>query len=397
MKHLLLNILCCTLPLLSPAQTDTGTMAKKDIIDVYRQIRGKSAYTSSQQAKRDSSKIYFSLIPALSSSSGSKGFVTSFMSAFYLGDKSTTTMSNVYFTPYFTIDNQYVVPIRSYIWTRNNDFNFSGDYRFMKYPQPAFALGSPSANQEQALLDYYQLRFYQDATGELFPHFALGIGIQVDYYYHIHQKEKYIEGTSDWESYGDSSLRSYTSSGTTFNLIYDSRGNTINPEKGWYGKITFRNNLPSYGSTQKWSSLYADGRRYFSLSRRRHLVLGLWGLYWSVLNGKAPYLDLPSIGWDSYGHTGRGLPRNRFRSTSLLYFEAECRSDITRNGLWGAVGFINVTAPAVMNTQCYRHFYPSGGAGIRLKFDKRTGSNGLLDVGFSQGYWNWYIGLNEYF
>lgn len=143
--------------------------------------------------------------------------------------------------------------------------------------------------------------------------------------------------------------------------------------------------------------VYIDGRKYFKLSKKRHRVLVLWGLYWTVTDGKALYLDLPSSGWDFYGHTDRGLRCNRFRSTGILYAEAEYRTDISSNGLWGAVFFANVTSPAVMNTQQYTYYYGAVGTGLRLKFDKRTANNLLLNVGFSRNYWTWYLGVNEYF
>lgn len=384
------------IPLITCAQKDTLHSAQKDIVDVYKNVHMRFGYPAKERIINDTSKLFFSFTPPVASSSN-KGFVTSFMAAFYLGDKKTTTMSNIYFTPYFTFSNQYVLPVRSYVWTKNNAFNFTGDYRFMKYPQPFYELGPNSSDQEQVLIDYYQIRFYQNGSIKIVDHLAAGVGIQVDYYYNIHEEEKYIDGPTDWETYEDTSRTSYVSSGSTFDLIYDSRKNTINPENGWYGRVTFRDNLTEYGSTQKWSSIYMDGRTYFSLSKKRHSVIALWGLYWTVLGGTAPYLDLPSIGWDFYGHTGRGIKRNRFKSTGILYGEVEYRRDITKNGLWGAVLFVNATAPSVMNTQSYKRFYGAIGTGVRLKFDKRTASNLLFDVGFSKNYWTWYIGLNEYF
>lgn len=176
------------------------------------------------------------------------------MASFYLGKRQTTNLSTLYFTPYFTFSDQYVVPIRSYIWTKNNGFSFTGDYRFMKYPQPTYELGAPSAATEQALIDYFQLRFYQNAAVGVADHLAVGVGIQLDHYYNINQKEKYTEGAADWETYGDTGLVSGTSSGATLEIIYDSRGNTINSEKEIYGRVIYRSNQPGYGSTTRWNS-----------------------------------------------------------------------------------------------------------------------------------------------
>ena len=397
-RSLFVPVLFCLLsPLFLSAQHDSSRFAQKDLLDIYRNLRSKRGHVERQRKmNQNSSKFYFSFAPPSTSNSGN-GFATTFMTAFYLGEKQTTNMSTVYFAPSFNFSNRYVLPLRSYIWTKNNEFNFTGDYRFMKYPQEMYELGATSSDEPQLLLDYYQIRFYQNATAKIVNQLAIGLGVQTDYYYNIHQVEKYTDAATDWETYNDSVRTSNLSVGTTLELVYDSRKNTINPEQGWYGRVTYKNNRPEYGSSQKWNSLYLDGKKYFRLSKTKHRVIALWGLYWTVLNGKAPYLDLPSIGWDFYGHSGRGIQRNRYRSTGILYGEAEYRTDISRNGLWGAVLFVNATAPAVMNTQHYNHFYGAVGTGLRLKFDKRTGSNLLFDLGFSKNYWTWYVGLNEYF
>ena len=378
------------------SQCDTPYYGRNDFKELYRAYMSKHFEDYTPRTKRHGN-LYFSLFPSSVGGQNRGGLITSIMASFYLGDPDSTNLSNVYFLPYITFEGQYILPLRSYIWSKNNMMNFTGDYRFMKYPQETFELGAFSKPEAQSMIDYYQIRFYQNGLMNVVGDLAAGIGVQLDHYYNISQKEKYIDYTTDWESYGDSSYSVYTSVGNTFDLVFDSRGNTINPEKGWFARIAFRNNHPQIGSTRAWSSVYLDARKYFKLNKCRRQVLALWALYWTIVNGTPNYLDLPSNGWDSFGRTGRGLQRNRYRSTGMMYCEAEYRFDLSRSGLWGGVLFLNATAPSEMNKQSYPQFHPAIGTGLRFKFDKTTGNNFLLDVGFSKNYWTWYMGLSEYF
>ena len=55
-------------------------------------------------------------------------------------------------------------------------------------------------------------------------------------------------------------------------------------------------------------------------------------------------MELPAIGWDPASRTGRGYVQGRIRAENLVYFEAEYRVNLSRDGLWGAAGFLNFTS-----------------------------------------------------
>jgi hypothetical protein len=372
-------------------------LSRKDARDLIRELYGSDPFTNEQQAKRDSTKVYFSVFPSFTSAGSEKGFVTSFMSAFYFGNKKTTNLSTIYFTPYFTFSDQWVIPMRTYIWTNNNKLNLTGDYRFLKYPQEQYDIYESQNKLKQSRVFYYQTRFYQTVSRSVAPNLALGLGFQYDYYASIKEDQIFVEGQTAYQKYGDTAVSEYHSIGPTLELIYDNRRNTINPLKGNYLHVSYRANLNSQDQFEKWSSLIVDYRKYFSINLKKERVLAAWFLYWSILNNKPHYLDLPSNGWDNYGRSGRGLYRNRYRSTGLLYNEYEYRTPISKTGLWGMVAFVNFTSPAELFTQNFTHVYAAGGLGLRLKFDKRTGGKIGADIAFSGSYWTYYLTLNEYF
>jgi hypothetical protein len=108
-------------------------------------------------------------------------------------------------------------------------------------------------------------------------------------------------------------------------------------------------------------------------------------------------LNLPSIGNDPYQRSGRGIEQNRYRGESLFYLETEYRCDITDNGLFGFVAFANVNSASQPNSRQFRYFNPAGGAGLRIKFNKKTDTNIGIDYGLSKGYSSISINLGETF
>jgi len=199
--------------------------------------------------------------------------------------------------------------------------------------------------------------------------------------------------------YGTADFGRSLSSGLSMNVLYDTRSNSINPMDGYYAYFQYRLNPSFLGSDHTWGSVYLDLRKYlrFTKDPNRQNMLGLWGYYWSVLNRKVPYLDLPSIGWDVYNRSGRGFDQNRFRGRHLFYLEAEYRRDITNNGLLGFVVFTNANTVSGPNSQIFKDWNQAYGGGLRIKFNKGSGTNIAIDYGRSKGFDGFQIGLDEVF
>ena len=129
-----------------------------------------------------------------------------------------------------------------------------------------------------------------------------------------------------------------------------------------------RPNLRWLGSDQNWQSLIADLRKYIPLSPDSRHILAFWNLTWLSFGKQAPYLDLPSTGWDTYANMGRGYTQGRFRGRNLVYLETEYRAALLRNGLLGAVIFANMqTYSDYPNTSQFGQLLPGGGVGAAHK------------------------------
>lgn len=293
-------------------------------------------------------------------------------------------LSSIYANVAFTQNRQFTVPIQTNLWSKNNKYNFVGDLRYMIYPQSTFGLGGNNDKvKDENKMTYSYLRFYETVLKEVKKDFYAGVGYMLDYRWNISEKG-YSDGrTSDFVKYGAQSKS--VASGLAMSMLFDNRPNAIYPLRGFYAAATYRYNPTWLGSNSQWQSLLLDMRKYFQLNKRRHQVLAFWSYNWLVTQGQPPYLDLPSTAWDAYTNTGRGFIQGRFRSKKMLYFESEFRTDITRNGLLGAVVFANLQSFDEWPTGGFQYLQPAAGFGLRIKLNRISDTNLTIDYGFGKG------------
>ena len=138
-------------------------------------------------------------------------------------------------------------------------------------------------------------------------------------------------------------------------------------------------------------------RKYFKFGQSKN-ILAFWSYNWFIFNGNAPYLDLPSTGWDSYSNVGRGYIQSRLKGANLVYLEAEYRFRITHNGLLGGVLFSNAQSVSNWPNNKFDVIYPSIGTGIRIKLNKHSGTNLAIDYGIGiKGSRGLFVNLGEVF
>jgi len=372
------------------------TTGKRDLIDI-----GKSIFRIENKidtGQKDRS-LYFSILPLSSAvPGGGRAVFTATTAGFYLGERNTTYLSSVTFSPYFNFRGRYGFPFRSNLWLKNNSWNIQGDTRFLVYPQNTWGLGGGTPEFNKFVVNYNYFRFYQSALKRITSYLYAGAGYNMDVYMDIETNNPGALQKFTKYPYGTSSEQTSFSSGFTVNLLYDSRNNQFNPLPGAYTSVVYRINTHAFGSDANWQSIYIDMRKYISLTHtNQHNVLAFWTYYWKTFGNGTPYLNLPSIGWDPYQRSGRGIEQNRYRGKSLVYFETEYRRDILDNGLLGFVVFANVNSVPELTTNKFTYWRPAGGTGLRIKFNKKSNTNIAIDYGISQGYSAVILGLGEAF
>jgi len=401
-KFILLALIClspCFLYAQIPVDTTNiyvDTTGKRDLIDV-----GRSLFKfKNRKYPKEQREIYFSILPISTIvPSGSSALVTSTTAGFYLGERKTTYLSSITFTPYFNLKGRFGIPIHSSIWLKNNAYNIEGDTYFLVYPQYTWGLGGGQPEGNKILVNYDYVRFYQSVLKRIKPYLYLGIGYNLDYYINVNTSNSVPLSDFTSYKYGTAQGENSVSTGATVNLLYDTRQNLFNPIPGSYVNMVYRHNAEALGSFDNAQSVYIDLRKYVSLTNGgpQKNMLAFWTYYWTTLTSGTPYLALPAIGMDPYNRSGRGIEQNRYRGNALIYFESEYRRDITRNGLFGMVVFANVNSASQQGGYHFDYLNPAGGAGLRIQFNKKSDTNICIDYGFSKGYSDLILALGEAF
>ncbi|KAA2239455.1 BamA/TamA family outer membrane protein [Chitinophaga agrisoli] len=377
--------------------TDEDTVPKVDVIDLAKDI----LHIKSKKVPTKRGKIYYSLIPVPTNiPGGGNALITSTNAAFYLGPRRTTRLSNVSFAPSFSFKGRFSFSFHSNLWLEGNNRNIVGDMRFIVNPMYTWGLGQGVPDGQRELVGNNYFRLYQTFLRRIRPGLLAGLGYHLDWHsaIRIRDNDSMDLPTFVKYKYGTTPGKHSVSSGVSLNVLNDTRQNSINPQSGYYVNAVLRFNPTFLGSNDNWQSLYVDYRRYFHFGPAwMQNVLALWGFYWTAIGNKTPYLDLPSIGWDPNNRSGRGIDQNRYRGKGLINLEAEYRRDITNNGLLGFAVFMNMNTVTQPDKYRFTAFHPAAGAGLRIKFNKRSNTNIALDYGISKDARIFYINLGEAF
>ncbi len=382
---------------ISRPKTDTVTEQKLDQQwDLYDAIGSLfSKYPIIPKKDSITQKPIVSIVPAFGYTLQSKFAVTLAGNIAFRANPA-SKISTVVINIAYTQTKQIIIPILSNIWTRGNQYKFTGDYRYLKYPQSTYGLGSNSDITSKDRMDYSLVRFDETVLRHIAGNFYAGVGYAMDDHFNIEEKGLKNGDISDYEKYG--ALSNTISSGITLNGLFDSRDNSINASKGLFGSIQYRDNMPFLGSTSRWQSLIIDLRKYYRFPAVSDNVIAIWSYNWLVLDGKAPYLDLPSNTWDPFSGTGRGYIQGRFRGAQMVYLESEYRFKLSRNGLLGGVVFVNAESFSAAQGTRLQSVQPAFGPGLRLKLNKVTKTNIAIDYGIGrQGSRGLFINVGEVF
>jgi hypothetical protein len=382
----------------SPDSSSLGKKYKQvDVVDLWKIVRHKEIEDENRidSLRHKVGETHLSILPAFGYSLQT-GFaaVLSGNIAFHTSNSESQKLSSILASLNYTQYKQLIVPLQASIWSKGNKYNLTVDWRYMKYPSTTYGLGLKTSLVDAYRIDFSYLKIHETVFRSVAPNFYAGLGYYLDYLWNI--KEVNVSDTTIFKRYSLTSKE--IASGIAFRLLYDSRINQINPINGFYANIACRPNFTFMGSHSNWASLLVEFRKYIKLPTRKKNVIALWSYNWLTVNGKPPYLLLPSTGWDDPFNTGRGYIQGRFRGKNMVYLEAEYRYDITRNGLLGGVVFVNTQS---FSSETYKElisFVPGYGLGLRIKLNKFSGSNLCIDYGFGKaGSRGFFINLNEVF
>ncbi len=346
-------------------------------------------------------KLYTSILP-IPGYNPALGFVigAGISTNFLSGTANKTHLSNILANATITTRNQFNFYARNMIFLKDDEWVLQGDWRWLIFSQPTYGLGinfneAPNATAKEEPMKFNYVRFYQTLYKKILGPWYAGIGINIDRHYSIVDQlldtsiaNQYLTAHYNYSTLNKIRQDQYASVGISLNLLYDTRDNSVNPQKGQYAKMTFRINNEIFGSTRSHNTLYYEYRTYWNPTKKlvRPHIIGFWTMGILLMSGKQPYLEMPGIGWDMYNRTGRGYIQGRIRGENMWYGETEYRFPISKNGLLGGVGFFNLTTATneAKQQKLANEFAAGYGFGLRIKMSKKTNTNIAIDYGMGR-------------
>ena len=395
-----------------------------DIFDIFRKWRKKTKNKVIDTPRQGVKNL--SLLPILGYSPANGAVVGGAISVTeFLGNPKSTQLSTALTNVSFTTKNQVLLNLKFDLFTAGNKWYISGDNRLLFFTQPTYGLGiyglhnqnytfswngisiTTHDNLEQPM-NFNYLRFYETFLRKVGNNWYAGVGAMVDIDTKIEDESLRLDSPVNLTSHYIYSTQynfnqtHYAANGLSLHVRYDNRDNPVNPYKGSYFNVIFRVNPKVLGSSQNSTVLYYEYRTYIGVNKAKPanlIAFWLWGA--SVTSGHLPYLDLPSIAWDTYNRSGRGYIQGRFRGNDMIYGESEFRFQLSKNGLFGGVTFVNFTTASnplpYSNQPLFNTVAPGYGVGLRIKMNKVDRTNITADYGRSRGFSGIYLNIRETF
>ena len=323
----------------------------------------------------------------------------------FLGSTNDTKISAISAAVSVTTESQLKVSVQSIINTNKNDWSLQGDWRFWKYSQNTYGLGTQTVPSDAQQMEFNFIRFNENVLKKLIPNCYIGLGYSFEEYSDITTLDSsdvflYPNYNNTYSAQRGYDSLKYFSSGFVINLDYDSRDNPINPYKGIYADVKYYKYKKVFGSSLDWENLQYEFRAFKSITKDHSYIMAFWTLGIIGINNYGPYMSLPAVGWDKYNTTGRGYIQGRFRGNDFVYAGFENRIRLTKNGLLGMVLFVNVESASnrSQNIKLLDFIEPAGGIGLRIKFDKYSRTNLCVDFGFGRyGSSGVFMNIGEFF
>ena len=377
-----------------------------DVFDLWRKVRHKEpAPDDASWDYRKAMKAFAPVIGAKPSSGALVGVAGNI--AFYRGDPASTHISSAVASLTFSTKKQTSLTDRVALFTKDDRLRVDADHRFQWTSLETNALGTSAETRDSIQTGFDFFRLHHTAYYRVRPSLFAGGGLYFDTHNSVgpHDDDEAVAwADSAYVSYSEKNglpLDSQSSAGVSVDVMWDSRDSFINAQRGWYAKASYRALFDGFlGGDSDWDRVNLDFRTYHPVTASGRHKIAVWLSADLVVDGVAPYFDLPATGQDTYGRSARGYREGQFRGERLAYGEIEYRGTLMRNGLLGMVVFLNTTTASSLESgeQIFDSFAIGGGAGLRLSINKRSKTNLCFDVGFGKnGSKGIYLAIQEAF
>jgi hypothetical protein len=267
-------------------------------MDLLRPLIGRSVETQMVEAPRPG--LSLTVLPSVGYNPSYGAFIgASIAIGGWLGEPATTLQSGGSIGASYSTTEQISLQFKSDFYAPNNTWALKGDWRYLDTSQPTFGLGPTEPEQVSYPMDFVLYRLHQTIYRRVFQSSSyVGFGYHFDRYDQIHDTRAELGEPTPFSVYSGGTPSRTQSSALSANILIDTRDNPMNGKRGLFWNASFRSFLKAFGSDDDRQVLLSDFRSYTPLPRATRNVLAIWTYQWFTL-GKAPYLDLPAIGWDT--------------------------------------------------------------------------------------------------
>lgn len=388
----------------APVRADEQKPATVDVGDLWRDLRNRGDKPD-DPPRTTEQRRFLVIAPTIGSkpATGLTGGLNGNM-AFFRGDPKTTRISTLQGGFRVSQKKQVLSGFRLSMFTADDRWYVQGDHRLQWSSQNTYGLGADTLKSDGENAKFTGVKVYETVYRNVAPGLYVGAGLNVSSHSNVRPGDGLLP---EWN---DSAYMTYnqehglpatgqTSSGTTIGLLYDTRDNGINPQRGWLASSAYRTFYEGFlGGDSSWQELYLDLRTYRKITSDGRHKLAFWAMSDLVVSGTAPYFDLPTTGGD--GRSARGYSEGRYRGNHLAYGEVEYRGTLTSNGLLGMVAFVNTTTldNAAAGQKLFETWAPAVGAGLRVLLNKKSRTNLATDYAWGKdGARGFYLGIQEAF
>lgn len=274
------------------------------------------------------------------------------------------------------------------IYTNDNNFTFTGNIGYFKFPQFYYGVGNEIPFDQREDFSFQQIYFDIKSRVKVYKSLYFGI----DYYFNTNYD---VEWSEESHFANDSTLygtNGYLISGIGPEIVLDTRDYPFNPSKGYFLSASALFFFDGLGSDLTYNYYTIDYRQFFLINKSKRWVLGL-NLYGLFAKGDVPFNRLPALG---NSQIMRGYYNGRFRDHNYIAGQLEWRMPIWK--FIGATAWVG-TGQVAANFSYFRWdgLKPNFGVGLRFLFDKKSKMNVRADEGFGKNSNGFYFKIKEAF
>lgn len=305
------------------------------------------------------------------------------------GSGEETRVSNMPMSVQYTLNNQFFVFSGFEIFTNQEKWVIEGNFLFQNYPRLFYGFGRNAFEADEEVYENNQFLFEPIFLKQMFKRYLfIGGGIRYNQIYNTTIEEGGI--IDQLRPVGYTGSRSL---GAEVAILYDSRNNVLNAQKGWYLEFTYGQYTEALGGTHAFNLTRFDFRHFTELKNKSKDVIGV------QLVGRATRGNIPFSEFAFFGSSEimRGYREGRFVDRDLLASQVEYRKHFG-DSRFGAVAFLG-TGSVYNNLKDFQFssLKPNYGMGLRFKLDKEENLNIRFDWGVGRGSNEFYLSIAEAF